>query len=92
MAGYEEKKWQNNVLYPYQQMMGQAGQLSGTANQMISGGIGQVANAGAAYMQSKAIQAPVTDAENSLGLGVKKAPIWAGTPQPVVGENAYYNS
>jgi hypothetical protein len=73
MAGYEDKKWQYNVLYPYQQMMGQAGQLSGQANQMISGGLGQVANAGAAFMQSKAIQAPVTAAEQSLGLGGNKS-------------------
>lgn len=68
MAQYEDKKWTNNVLYPYQQMMGQAGQLSGTANQMISGGVGQIANVGAAYMQGQGIMSQVTDKEKQLGL------------------------
>ena len=69
MAGYEDKKWQYNVLYPYQQMMGQAGQLGGQANQEISGGIGQIAGAASSFMQGQAIKAPVTAAEQALGLG-----------------------
>ena len=84
MAGYEDKKWQYNVLYPYQQMMGQAGQLSGQANQMISRGLGQVAGAGASYMQGQAIQAPVTAAEDSLGLNQKPV------QQNSIPNNAFY--
>jgi len=68
MAGYEDKKWQYNVLYPYQQMLGQAGQLGGQANQEISGGVGQIASAGSAWMQSQAMQNKVKTAENQIGL------------------------
>lgn len=89
MAGYEDKKWQYNVLYPYQQMMGQAGQLSGQGNQMISSGVGQIGGAAAAYMQSKAIQAPITAAEQALGLGARTAdPIAQMQPR---GGRAYEN-
>jgi len=51
MAGYETDKWKYNVLYPYQQMMGQAGQMQGQGNQMISGGVGTIGQAAATYGQ-----------------------------------------
>lgn len=40
MAGYEDQKWQMNVLYPYQQMLGQAEAYGTRGNQQISSGFG----------------------------------------------------
>lgn len=46
MAGFEDRKWQHNVLAPYQQMMTAAGQLEERGTAGLSGafqGLGQVA-------------------------------------------------
>ena len=73
MAGYETKKWQYNVLYPYQQMMGQAGQLEGQGNQMISSGVGMVGSAAATYGQMNAADKNLEAIRTQMGLGSKYA-------------------
>lgn len=69
MANYETQKWQYNVLYPYQQMMGAAGQVEGVGNQMIGQGVGQIGMAGAAYGQMKAMDGELEAIRAGMGLG-----------------------
>lgn len=42
MAGFEREKWQYNVLYPYQQMLGQAEAYSTRGRQELSAGLGSL--------------------------------------------------
>ncbi len=39
MAGFEEERWRNNILYPYQQQMTGAAQLEGAGRTQMSQGI-----------------------------------------------------
>jgi hypothetical protein len=71
MAKYEVDKWKYNVLYPYQQMMGQAGQMEGQGNQMIGSGVGQAGAAVGAYGQMNAWDKQLEIERTRAGLGGK---------------------
>jgi hypothetical protein len=51
MGGYEDQKWNYNVLYPYMQQMTAAGQVAGAGSQNLSGGIGSAMSIGMANSQ-----------------------------------------
>lgn len=78
MANYETKKWEYNVLYPYQQMMGQAGQLNAQGNQMIGQGVGQVGQAVGAYGTMKSFDDQLEAQRIGMGLGGNKGSGSAG--------------
>jgi hypothetical protein len=44
MANLEDQKWKYNVLYPYQQQMGAAGQMADQGTSMINSGMGAISN------------------------------------------------
>jgi len=52
----EDKKWQYNVLYPYQQMLGRASAFGDRGTQELNSGIGGLAQTGAMAMQSAAME------------------------------------
>jgi len=59
MAGLEQQKWQYNVLYPYQQMLGQAEALGTRGREAVSGGFGGMLGTLGSYQQ-------LQSSENSL--------------------------
>lgn len=55
-ANLEDKKWQYNVLYPYQQMLGRAAAFGDRGTQELNSGIGGLAQTGAMAMQNAAME------------------------------------
>lgn len=56
MAGYEDIEWQQNVLAPYQQMLGQAEALQSRGGQGMGAGFGGLGGTGAGIMQQQGAQ------------------------------------
>lgn len=69
MADLEREKWQYNVLYPYQQMLGQAEALQSRGTAEISGGLNAIGGAAGGYAQLSSVEAQNERFMKLMGLG-----------------------
>jgi hypothetical protein len=69
MANLENQKWQYNVLYPYQQMLGQAEAYGNKAAAEISGGLGMIGQTAGAEAQLGGAQQDLQSYKDMLGIG-----------------------
>jgi hypothetical protein len=68
MADLEREKWQYNVLYPYQQMLGTAEALGTRGAMGIGAGLGAVGEAAGGYAQLQSAERGLADLQAQAGL------------------------
>ena len=74
MAGYEDVEWQQNVLAPYQQMLGQAEAFSSRGGAGIGAGISGIGATGAGMMQMQGEQGRFDEWRNYMTGGAPVTP------------------
>ena len=87
MSDLERERWQYNVLYPAQQMFGQAEALQSRGAQGIGAGIGAIGQAGAGFMQLQSAEAQNQAFMQQMGLGQQAQQV----QQPNVYDPQYSN-
>ena len=81
MANLEDQKWKYNVLYPYQQQMGAAGQMEDQGTSMINSGLSTIGNVAGGMAQMGMAQQGLD--QQTLGLQKFANPVMQNTQQPI---------
>lgn len=66
MAGYEDQKWQYNVLYPYEQMLNQASAYGTRGRQQLQSGLGGLASVGMGLEQMNRADSQLADWKQTM--------------------------